>query len=340
MKAIKIPIQPHSHFHFGEFKVDGNLALSTTSLFAHSDTLFSALVSTYADAIEDADAFVEKFINENLKISSLFYYLEKNDQTIYLLPKPIFIDMYSPRDGNHKLRAAVKFISLKVWEKGFGANEWFTLDNKEYRFIQNNEIVITSEEFKAFGLNEKDVLFNVVDVPKSPIRKSDEKEAIYYQTDIEIAAIKGVQIGFYFLTEADCTENFNQLMQVANIMSFAGIGGEKNNSGRQMDLPREVDFILDVNEPNNFCNLSVFNPSGQDELDNTIYQQSFFRGGNEYSSSEKVKIVRMIKEGALFSSNQVKGNVPVIGTDREGHSILRYGKAFLIPVKFNDYGNN
>lgn len=339
MKAIKIPLQPHSHFHFGEFMVDGNVALSTTSVFAHSDTLFSALVNTYADAIENADKFVELFKNEKLKISSLFYCLTKNNETLYLLPKPVFIDMFSPRDGNHKLRAGVKFVSLKVWEEGFGANKWFTEDSG-YCYFQNNEIVVTKNEFASFGLNSKDVIFNVVDVPKSPIRKSDDDEAIYYQTDVEIAIIKDVQISFYFLVENENAADFNTLLQVVNIMSFSGIGGEKNNSGRQMGLPQEVELKFNVREPNNFCNLSVFNPASQDELDKTIYQQSFFRGGNEYSSSADVKIVRIIKEGALISSNLVKGNIPVVGIDREGHSMLRYGMAFLVPIKFEENGNS
>ena len=61
MKVARIPLRPYTRFHFGELKLDHDLALTDTSLYAHSDTLFSALVNSFAAHTDDASEFVENF---------------------------------------------------------------------------------------------------------------------------------------------------------------------------------------------------------------------------------------------------------------------------------------
>lgn len=106
MKVVRIPLQPCSRFHFGELKLDHDLALTDTSLFAHSDTLFSALVNAYSSFADGAEDFIMRFRPDggSIKISSLFYYLQNNEERVYFLPKPVFLDIESPKtvDGNHK----------------------------------------------------------------------------------------------------------------------------------------------------------------------------------------------------------------------------------------------
>jgi len=341
MKAIRIPLKPHSHFHFGEFKVDSNVALSSTSEHAHSDTLFSALINTYADANGDASSLVKEFKDENIVISSLFYYIKREGKIVYLFPKPLFLDLYSPRDGNHKLRRKVKMVSLGVWESGFDTQKWTEPGSNNYRFIQNQDIVITTSEFTALGLNpyKQNAIFHLVDIPKSPVRKYDPDEAIYYQSDIEIAYIENVEIGFWFLT-AFHPRLEKKIRNMINRLVFSGIGGEKNNTGRIPGEPvfEEANFHIEMPAEDKrfnfgYSNLSLLIPKNGQELSGIPFFQTLLRGGRT-TGIEELKAVRMIKEGSLLNSENIRGTIVQIGTHLQNHPVLRYGKSINVPIKY------
>ena len=337
MKVIRIPLEPHSHFHFGEFKIDSNVALSSTSAFMHSDTLFSAMVNTCAKVDDHADSFVKLFKQGSINISSLFYYLKKDDVIVYLLPKPGFIDIFSPQDGNHKLRAKVNMVSLGVWEKGFETKAW--TDSENYRFLQNQEIILTSEEFDMIGLREADWIYNIIDIPKNPIRKMNETDSIYYQADVEIGKIEYVEIGFYLFFDSNLEFNENELKKIVQILRYSGIGGEKNNTGRTMQEPVMDDVIMKISDDptlsEGFTNVSLLNPEEPD-LSQIEYSQTLLRGGG-HNGKEILKVVRMIKEGALFKSPKVKGRMVAIGTDLDENTVLRNGRAFNVKIKYKTH---
>ncbi|MDP2722172.1 MAG: hypothetical protein Q8O72_05405 [Bacteroidales bacterium] len=335
MKAIRIPFQPHSHFHFGDFKVDTNVALSSTSYFAHSDTFFSALVNAYAEGVGNADDFVKSFSTGEINISSLFYYLKKGETIVYLLPKPVFLDLYSPRDGKHKLRNQVKFISNGVWTKGCAIADW---DNKEkYMFIQNHDVLLTKKEVELLGLTEKDTVFTIVDIPKSPIRKNDPKDSIYYQADVETGNLKEVEIGFYFLYEAETSDEL-ELKRAINLLAYSGIGGEKNNTGRTMSDPVFIEGLELTPDENpemtaGFTNLSLLNLANPDELANITFSQTLLRGGRKSGNGE-YSVVRMIAEGALLATDDKMGRLVEIGIDLDGNTAVRNGLAFIVPLTY------
>jgi CRISPR type III-A-associated RAMP protein Csm4 len=335
MKSSRIPLQPYSHFHFGEFKIDSNVALSTTSYFAHSDTLFSALVESYMQGIGDASEFVENFKSGLLSISSLFYYLKKEDDIVYLLPKPVFLDVYSPRDGKHKLRNQIKFISKGVWEAGFDCKAW--TESSDYVFIQNHDILLTKREFEILGLKNSDIVFSIVDVPKSPIRKNNDDESIYYQADLVIGGITGVEIGFYFLFEA-AKDQENKIKQAINLMVHSGIGGERNNTGRAMLNPLfEEEFTLTIEEnpsyEKGYTNISLFNPLNAQELEAVTFSQAILRGGRKTGNGE-YHVIRMIREGSLISGDFIKGQLVDIGKNQEGKTAYRNGKGFNLQLTY------
>jgi len=336
MKIARIPLLPNSRFHFGEFKVDVNVGLSSTSIIAHSDTLFSALINSY-NIINDAGKMVDAFRDRKLNISSLYYYLEINQQIIYFLPKPVFIDADSKIDGNHKLRNKIKFVSKKIWEQGFNQNEW--QNNQKYIILQN-EFVLLKEEFDSIlpGIDaDKIKIFNIIQSPKSPHpqvpeRKNDPKDSIFYLTNLEINdnKIKDLIIGFYFIYSS--SEEFEiQLRDAVNVLAKSGIGGEKNNMGRTMGDPQFDEFHLDL-ESENFTNVSVVSPANYSDFQNISLYKSFIRGGRKTSSGGGYKVVRMIKEGALVS-NKLEGKLIIIGTDDNNNDALRNGLAYLLPVK-------
>jgi CRISPR type III-A-associated RAMP protein Csm4 len=253
----------------------------------------------------------------------------------------MFLDIFSLRDGHHKLRNKISFVSKGVWEQGFLSSDW--LHSPDYQFIQHREILFSSTEYQQLGLKEEDWIFSMVDLPKNPIRKGEDKESIYYQANVEISSLKEIEIGFYFLYEATSESLEKELQRAINLLAFTGIGGEKSNTGRTLLLPEGMgeQFELNISEDpglkSGFTNISLLNPVDQTELDNIKYAQTILRGGGEYTGIKPLKVVRMIKEGALLTEENISGKLVEIGLDTEDHPVLRNGKAFNLPLKYKNY---
>lgn len=332
MKIARIPLKEFSRFHFGEFKMDENLALSTSTFFAHSDTLFSALVTGYSRFTGDADDFVMRFENEEIKISSLFYYLKSKDEYIYFLPKPDFLAIYSPKseDGLHKKRNRIKFVSRQVWENGFDAELWF--DKNKYRIIQE-EFVVTEDEFDLLGLDDKTIIAKQVMRPKSPMRVPEDMK-IHYQTDVEIGNNNNLEIGWYFAYEAENNAEI-ELFIATNIMAYTGIGGEIYNTGRTIKSKPEFDNLtnFDFEDSEKWINISLINPVDDAEFSKIKYYSTMLRGGRKVPSGN-AKVVKMVKEGALIDAEDVRGRLVDLGIDINEKIILRNGISLLIPVKY------
>lgn len=321
---IKIPLQPYTRFHFGDFRLDEKVALGHTSGLAHSDLVFSALINAYSEKNADTDNFIQLFLNDKIKLSSLFYYLQNETESIYLLPKPVFLDLYSPRDKQHKKRNRIAFISQKVWQQGLNPGKWITGKGKagdNYTLIQDGNILLTKQEADAFGLNDKSTVFYEQEHPNSPIRKQNN-ESIFYETDLHIGKIDNVKIGFYLMYQSE-EEEKNKLLQALNILRYSGIGGNRTVMGRTMI--DNLDFDTLEFKGDKLTNVSLINPKDENELKKIEYFKTMLRGG-----TVNVKVVRMVKEGALLNDN-ITGQIPVIGTDICNNPLYRYGKAFTIP---------
>ncbi len=339
-KIAKLNIKPYSRFHFGELKLDDNLALSSSSLFAHSDTLFSALVNSFSKFNGGAEDFMNSFKNGDIKISSLFYYLSSNDKTIYFLPKPIYLNINSPKDGLHKFRNRIKFVSLDTWENGFEQQKWIinndkSENNNEY-FIINEQFVITKNEFAELGLDKNIKISKITDIPKSPIR-AHKNAAIYYQANLEIAKNDGLNIGWYFLYEANGEYETN-LKIATNVMAYSGIGGEISNTGRTIDSAptfENIDISINEDKSNEFVNLSLFIPKDEKEFNKVNFYETFLRGGRK-TLTGNTSIIRMIKEGASINNNELFGKMVELGIDENNNKIFRNGIPLLIPVKYEN----
>jgi CRISPR type III-A-associated RAMP protein Csm4 len=310
--------------------MDDNLALATTSFFAHSDTLFSALVNGYSMYNGGADSFVEKFKNRELKISSLFYYLSNGSNYIYFLPKPDFLAIHSPktRDNLHKKRNRIKFVSIEVWKNGFEAEYWF--DKDKYRIIQD-EFVVTRAEYDLFAMSDKTNISKSVMRPKSPKRVPRGMD-IHYQADLEIGNNSEFDIGWFFIYEVD-EEVEKELKIATNVMAYTGIGGEKHNTGRSIKSKPEFDVIDDFETSDFWINVSLLNPINEDEFKEVKYYSTILRGGRKIPGGN-AKVVKMIKEGALIIDEKVNGKLVDIGVDINEKTIFRNGISLLIPVKY------
>ena len=332
MKIARIPLQSGSRFHFGDFRIDTNVGLTSTSVIAHSDTLFSALINCAA-AFGDAELLVKSFIDSETNISSLFYYLNRGNTIVYFLPKPISLEIDNKIDGKHKKRNKIKFVSLGIWKAGFHQDKWFEEECNDYKIIQD-EFVLLNEEYVSLIQNETQKLkvYEITQSPKSPIRKIDE-ESIYYQTDIVIAGNgNGIETGFYFIYDLNDNEIELVLKNAVNVLSKSGIGGERNNMGQSMGNPVFSEVSFDEIESEHLSSISLISPSNLNEYKMINHYKTILRGGRRLTSGSTYQVVRMMLEGAICN-NKIKGNLIKIGKDDENNTAYRNGKAFLIPVK-------
>lgn len=332
MKITRIPLQAGSRFHFGEFRIDTNVGLSSTSVIAHSDTLFSAIINC-ASVLGHADNLVKYFKDSEINISSLFYYLKREDSIVCFLPKPVSLEIDNKTDGNHKKRNKIKFVSLGVWKNGFNQEKWFESDNVDYKIIQD-EFVLLTAEYKSIQPEEtrKVSIYEITQCPKSPIRKIDE-ESIYYQTDIVISDNgHDIETGFYFFYDVSNTEIELIFKNAINVLSKTGIGGERNNMGRKMGNPVFCEVSFDNAGSDSYINISLVSPASLDEYNNVELYKTVLRGGRRLTSGSNYQAVKMLLEGAVCKV-KINGKLIEIGKDDENNIAYRNGKAFLIPVR-------
>ncbi len=346
LKIAKIPIRPYSRFHFGELKMDDNLALSTTGLHAHSDTLFAGLVHAHSALYGSAEDLILHFQRGEIKISSLLYYFQRDEEVIYFLPKPVFLDIDGAKsqDGKHKLRNKVKFISHGVWESenGLDINQW-AVPNSNYRII-DEVFVVTVEECEKIGMNENMQIVDVLVSPKSPQRAHADHLGPFYQADVLIGDNGQFDVGWYFAYAVTAgkdeaghiiseDEIEGKLKTAVNVMAYTGIGGERYNTGRTITAnPEFGEMQVEISQSaNQFMNLSLLCPT-KDDFEKVKYYTSTLRGGRRIPGGQ-AKVIRMISEGALCTG-EVKGRMVDLGQDEYGRKIHRLGIPLIIPFEY------
>ncbi|NPA44486.1 MAG: type III-A CRISPR-associated RAMP protein Csm4 [Chlorobi bacterium] len=337
MKVISFKLQPGNRFHFGKFTPDANTGLQNTDDIFHSDSLFSALIITYNSIFNDTNDFVEQFRNENLKISSLFFFLEYNNQKIFFLPKPLIFNFTDV--DNYKDFKKIKYISKYLYEKIKDANE---LLNDDIIILQNIFAVHQSE--MPVKNAEKVKIFNRIIDQKVFVSKEEQGDDLYQLDVIEIAdnslIDKNIDIGFYFIFDFnnDFEEKyFNKFISTIEILTSNGIGAEKSTIGQLHDYEiSDIEFRLDNPSKKTSMSLSLINPT-KNELEKILLGQSILRGGRIIGSNgnKRLKVVRMLTEGSI-TKNGVNGILVDIAPDNwNGIPYLRNGKAFLIPINEN-----
>jgi CRISPR type III-A-associated RAMP protein Csm4 len=344
MKIVRIPLLPHTRFHFGTMKLDHDLALADTSFLAHSDTVFSALVNSYSKLKESGEGLIDYFEEGAIKISSLLYYIASKttpSSYVHFIPKPLFLEASNGKrqDGQHKKRNRIKFVSVGVLEKGFQADDW--LEEDQFSILQDT-FVITEEERNLLGLSKEDAkqitIASKVLSPKSPQRAHDYKASIYYQTDLQIGDQTKVNIGWYCAYEAEGDAEL-ALMQAMNVLAYTGIGGEIYNTGRTIsEKPKFTTLSLSpvTDDAKAWMNIALLNPKDTEEFNKISFYQTLFRGGRTGTNDPdgKAKVVSMIAEGAIITSNEITGRLVKLGLDEQDRIIYRNGKTLLIPIPY------
>lgn len=346
--AVILKCPPGGQFHFGKIALDVDTSLNDTDIIPHSDTLYSAIISTAFKIFGHVGGldFIDWFEKGTLQISSASYCLEISGAYFYFLPKPTCFDLISE---NKKLRK-VEFIGTTVWSEGIEPEEW---QEKEiaYHFIQDRFVDKIDEK-----IAKNIEIFDKASLPKVATHKPGQEDSLYFQTNIQIAANKELEdfgtplIHFYFLLRHTDDKAYTKLQTVLQVIADEGIGGERSVGCGQLEGVKFVppEKLKDINrlaqmDSEYQVSLSLINP-GPEEFSKLKAYKLMTRGGRripfpmssnetEYNKKSKLKRVRMISEGALIVG-AVKGRVvDITPEDNNRQPYKRNGLAFTLPIK-------
>jgi len=344
--AVILKCPPGGQFHFGKIALDVDTSLNETDIIPHSDTLFSAIVSTafklYGNA--GAEEFIDWFDQGELQISSASYCLELDGVYFYFLPKPVYFDLVS---DDKKLRK-LDFIGTGIWEEGLQPDKW----QSSCSYIQDRFVI--HQNLLRKNLAKSVNFFQKVSLPKVAVHKPGQEDSLYFQTNIQIAVNEPTKdFGtpyphFYFLLRHSNDEAYAKLQTVLQVIADDGIGGERSVGCGRLDgiefIENPSDFKkLAAIESEYQVSLSLINPKPE-EFSSLKAYKLVTRGGRripfpkssneaEYNRKSKLKRVRMIGEGALIQGNVGGQVVDITPEDNNQKPFKRSGLAFSLPIQ-------
>lgn len=323
-KAIILKCRQGSRFHFGEFAREQSTALFHTADYIHSDVIFAAFISSLAQICpEKTDVFREYFQQGNIRLSSGFYAIEYNKQTIFLLPKPTVLNI-SPTDNPKKFKK-IQFMSKGVWEKGVAPDKWFS-DNSPC-ISPNEKSIFLKEEIGSdalFPLSQK------VDIQKVKARGAEDKDNLYVQTDLILQGNENYAVHWYFLAETNLKDEDEKLFyRIIGLLAANGIGGERSTGCGNIESVEYQDFEFQINHPSDDqVALSLVFPK-EEGMNVCKYYQTKFRGGMCLGPEKRLPVATALLEGAVMSE---KVKPDVLDFSQNEKKYWKYSGDFFLPL--------
>lgn len=317
-------------FHFGE--VTRESSLSSSSIFPHSDTIFGAIIhNAFIHDKDLAQNLLQSFQNDDITMSSGFFYIEHGEKRIFFFPKPTKYDFVLTRsDVDPKKIKKVRMLSWSVIREAYGPEKWF--DENVCIELQDGEFICLKSE--AEGL--KNVrLYQTQVSPKIPIlytamqyhyTSKDDERKIYYQTDVFLGTDNEIKVGYYFLIkhiESLDEKLVNLLDKSISLISSFGLGGDRSTGGGAINKIEKLPFIWEIHSEA-FINLSLLLPESEDYKNGSY--RVIKRGGLGIRSHLKQKTILCIQEGGVFSSC-IKGKIVEVA-----ERTLKYCKPYWLSI--------
>ncbi len=370
MKAIQLECPKYGRFHFGKTGLEENASLHRSEEIIHSDTLFSAIISTCSKVFPDQlEALLEAFKDKegSIKLSSAFpcwnvnsiHKKEKKEDrhTIFFLPKPVHLELYDENeeaDIDRKKIQRIAYISKTIWDKGIAPKYW--CDKEDCILIDKKYLVHRDDLYKEIALEIEDIT-TIQTVPKIADHIRQPSDNIFFQTDLYFNSFEwnsndfnmlnlrflsnySIQPHFYFLLDINLNDTNRHLEKVLDVLLDIiideGIGGSiSTGAGRLISKTEIENFKWQIKEQdiakNHAVTMSLYCPSDHEELQKVQFGKIITRGGRLIGKEDQLKRVKMFQEGALIK-HLVKGSIPSI---HDSKPYLRYGRAFMIPVHQN-----
>lgn len=354
-RQVAYRLVPRSPFHFGERGV----GLEETSVFLHSDTLFSAICMALREInVHELDRFLAAFPRYQsgkllgdkdifpLRISSAFPFSGK----VYLFPRPLLrlqgISSNIPTIG--KTLKRIIFLSKSLYEDVLAGLplESKVMKNGELRadlFLQSGRVWVTAEENIVIEPHDE-VLWSTNVQPKVTVDRIRTLSQVYSVGQVRFSE----GCGLYFIIEYQ-DESWQPLMEKAlRMLGDQGIGGGRSGGLGQFTLEKDEEFsFTPVAGPDTFTSLSLYWPDetevGDGVLTNAHYSLINRRGwiGSPDGAGLRRNNVRMLGEGSVFKKQPMGALVDVTPVGKEGnpmlpHPVWRNGLSFSLPCRMEE----
>ena len=335
LKIVKLDFR--SALHLGT-DVSG-IGLEGSQIIAHSDTLFSCLINSYAELhagnLDAVKKLLKRFCERvpPFRISSAFPFEMRTERVAtYYLPKPL-------------VDPPLFFDELEgQWAK------------REYGKLVKNAQVVRLDTFQSWLKGEEADLdeLETQDIGSfREIRPQHARDRLTDATNIYHTGLTHFHggSGLYFLVELNDMNclGWDEFEAVLRHAGWNGLGGRRSlgngvfnvTKDTISDLDSDWEDLFDLHEQegfNGFINLSLYLPEPEtfDRLDPVAYQLVPRRGWC-YSSitptQMKRKTVTMFGEGSVFRNNPKGALADVTPCDFTAHKLYRYGIPISLPIK-------
>ncbi|WP_323255892.1 type III-A CRISPR-associated RAMP protein Csm4 [Spirulina sp. CCNP1310] len=354
--------------HFGRV----GIGLEETSDRLPSDSLFSALISTYARIYPEHLGSLLDAINgpkPPFRHSSTFIYVRNQETYRYYLPKPLSFPKNYQTDDNLTLTKAYKklaYLPLEVWQSWYQGEGFTKADGDE--IIAHAQAQSSQENrLQKLGMFDYGKTHRTAKLPKVSLDRITQASNFYhtkvvqFQCEFKEAESQKTQsgkrqpekqAGLYFLLHFPQAnpELMDQLKTVLSVLADEGIGGERSSGAGRFTLdwvktlPEAWRSLLQFAKPNAYSLLSLFWNDQKDELsqikeDKNARYEFQDRGGWVSSSptgiQERRKKVRMFSEGSVFAFPPQGRLADVTPPRFNAHPVYRSGLALSLPISID-----
>ncbi|OKH53494.1 type III-A CRISPR-associated RAMP protein Csm4 [Calothrix sp. HK-06] len=345
-KLIKLDFE-RSPAHFGEL----GIGMEETSERVYSDTLFSALMTTWAKMYgkDSIEMLLRRFLDKSppARISSTFIYQQHPEGTTYYLPRPLGFPINYPVGDDlefFKTYKKLSFLPLKVWQRwyqqsGFsGADAQELIERTETKDSKGNLALAKTFDYKKTHYIERH--------PKIAVDRVTQATNFYHTGYVQFESETN-RSGLYFLLNLTSEDKRleNELHACLHLLGEEGLGGERSSGvGRfKVDwqpLPSEWKPVVNYTSSKHHCLMSLFWDDDKSKLAELIAEDSAYqireRGGwiSSFSGEQlRRQFIRMFVEGSVLSAEPQGKLADVTPSLFKKHRIYRSGIGLSIPIK-------
>ncbi|MCF8222298.1 MAG: type III-A CRISPR-associated RAMP protein Csm4 [Bacteroidales bacterium] len=327
MDKVFLFTRPGQQYHFGGFNNFESNVLEECDTHLHSDLLFSALVDTcssvYPNLTED---LVSEFENGRIKLSSAFWFIEKDNIKICFYPKPVSCELF--RTDDHKKFKKVKYVSEGIIKQGITPDLW----NVECSL--SGTFLCTKSELKKLGFEDMPGLYKTIILPKVKVHTDSVEDRLFQQTNIQVndLDVPGTSTGFWFFLDTPSNDSpmYKIITPLLRILADSGLGGQRSTGTGKIHAITKSDIDdIEINTGEPVMTLGLLSP-GQNDTDDMLYYTLLTRGGKYSGTKQRLMLLNMAAEGSILK-RVLEGNIVNLQKSKMKTS-LRYGNPLQVNI--------
>jgi len=327
MEKVYLYVLPGQQFHFGGYSSFETNVLEECDTHIHSDLLFSAIVDLCSQVYPDfVESLISGFKKDEIKISSAFWFIKKENKEICFYPKPSSCDLF--RTNYFKKYKKVKYISERIIEQGITPDRWL-----EECFMEGT-FLATREELNKIGIKSMPRLYDSVTSQKVRVHTDTVEDNLFLQTNIQVndPGYPEISTGFWFYLDTPSSESKSNsvIMSLIRILADRGIGGQRSTgTGKIYKVSKHDSMDLKIIPGEPVLTLGLLSPD-ESETDNLLYYSLLTRGGRYSAAGQRLRLLNILEEGAILIG-PTEGNIINLKPENTTPS-LRYGKPLNISI--------